>query len=50
MISEKAKELSSGLMEDSTSASGKQESNTESALTSVRTECKSKANGKTDAR
>ena len=50
MIKEKARVHSSGLMEDSTSVSGKQESSTESAPISVRMVFKNKANGKMAAK
>jgi len=46
MIKGRVKAPSYGLMEDSTLVNGKQENNTESAPTSVRTECKNKANGR----
>ena len=50
MIKERVKALSYGLMEGSTSVSGKQESSTESAPISVRMVFKNKANGKMAAK
>ena len=50
MIKEKAKVHSYGLMEDNTSESGKQESSTVLALTSVRMEFPSRENGRMAAR